>query len=210
MIPTERYLDQEPLWPKSGRHILAYFDEDSIIVYQAYRPSIGKNAIEKGYFWGEFSYSRTSWIKTNFLWMMYRSGWGTKEGQEITLAIRLRRSFFDSLLAQAIETIFVNSSYSDYEEWKKAGSRSNVRMQWDPDHHPTGHSLHRRALQLGLRGKTLREYGKKEIIEIFDMTEFVAEQRNNITQEHREQLITPIERIYLPEDPEIRARLKLD
>ncbi|WP_287277994.1 MULTISPECIES: DUF4291 family protein [unclassified Okeania] len=24
-----------------------------------------------------------SWIKTNFLWMMYRSAWGSKTGQEI-------------------------------------------------------------------------------------------------------------------------------
>ncbi|WP_216092858.1 DUF4291 family protein [Candidatus Marithrix sp. Canyon 246] len=23
-----------------------------------------------------------TWIKTNFLWMMYRSEWGTKQGQE--------------------------------------------------------------------------------------------------------------------------------
>ena len=30
---------------------------------------------------------------------MYRSGWGTKEDQEVTLALRVRRAFFDSLLA---------------------------------------------------------------------------------------------------------------
>ncbi len=43
-----------------------------------------------------------SWIKTNFLWMMYRSGWGTKPDQEIILAIRLKTTFLDSVLTQAV------------------------------------------------------------------------------------------------------------
>src|SRR4051794_29690087 len=46
-----------------------------------------------------------SWVKPNFLWMMYRSGWGAKEGQEVTLALRLRRQFFDALLAQAVPSL---------------------------------------------------------------------------------------------------------
>ena len=58
-------------------------NSEGVIVYQAYRPSIGTYAVEHGHFGGEFSYSRMSWIKTNFLWMMYRSGWGTKPGQEV-------------------------------------------------------------------------------------------------------------------------------
>jgi hypothetical protein len=40
-----------------------------------------------------------SWIKPGFLWMMYRSGWGTKSGQQVVLAVRLPREFFDHLLA---------------------------------------------------------------------------------------------------------------
>ncbi len=80
---TEPYLTQNTRWPRSGRHILAQYDDDSVLVYQAYRPSIGHFAARYGYFGGEFSFTRMSWIKPNFLWMMYRSGWGTKEGQEI-------------------------------------------------------------------------------------------------------------------------------
>jgi hypothetical protein len=75
-IPSQRYLDQQQRWPSSGRHILACFDEESIVVYQAYSPAIGRFAARHGYFGGEFSYSRMSWIKPNFLWMMYRSNWG--------------------------------------------------------------------------------------------------------------------------------------
>ncbi|MFT5999906.1 MAG: hypothetical protein ACI81P_002365 [Neolewinella sp.] len=29
-----------------------------------------------------FSYQRMSWIKPNFLWMMYRCGWAKKQDQE--------------------------------------------------------------------------------------------------------------------------------
>ncbi len=77
-LPTELYTEQTVRWPSEGRHILAHYDDRSIIVYQAYRPSIGRFAIEHGYFGGDFSFARMSWIKPNFLWMMYRSGWGTR------------------------------------------------------------------------------------------------------------------------------------
>jgi Domain of unknown function (DUF4291) len=207
---TERYLDQVNDWPKSGKHILAQFDADSVVVYQAYRPSIGEFAATHGYFGGEFSYSRMSWIKTNFLWMMYRSGWGMKAGQEVTLAIRIRRSFFDCLLAQAVESSFVGSQYATHSDWQKAVTASSVRMQWDPDHHPRGASLPRRALQLGLRRKPLKDFGKREILELQDISAFVSEQRMNISSERIAQLITPVERVYVPDDPEVRVRLGID
>ncbi len=87
----EPYLVQIRRWPKTGRHILAQFDDESVIVYQAYRPAIGHFAAKNGFFGGEFSLSRMSWIKPNFLWMMYRCGWASKEGQEVVLAVRLKR-----------------------------------------------------------------------------------------------------------------------
>ena len=52
---TEPYLTQVDRLPKVGNHILAQFDEDSIVVYQAYRSAIGEFAATQGYFGGEFS-----------------------------------------------------------------------------------------------------------------------------------------------------------
>src|SRR4051794_4278997 len=98
-IVTESYDEQAKVWPVTGRHILAQFDAETIIVYQAYSPAIGRFAVEHQRFGGDFSFTRMSWIKPNFLWMMYRSGWGTKENQEVTLGLRIRRTFFDELLA---------------------------------------------------------------------------------------------------------------
>jgi hypothetical protein len=91
-LTLERYLDQQARWPTAGRHILARYDEASVVVYQAYRPAIGHYAARHGRFGGEVSLDRMSWIKPNFLWMMYRCGWGTKDGQEVTLAVWLRRA----------------------------------------------------------------------------------------------------------------------
>ena len=81
-LKTAPYTEHAPVWPQSGRHIMAQFDADTIVVYQAYRPAIAGFAVEHQRFGGEFSFSRMSWIKPNFLWMMFRSGWASKEGQE--------------------------------------------------------------------------------------------------------------------------------
>src|SRR3954447_23879457 len=106
------YLLQAAGWPVSGRHVLAQYDDQSVVVYQAYRPAIGVFAAQQGYFGGEFSLSRMSWIKPNFLWMMYRSGWGTKEGQEVTLAVSLKREAFDIILSQAVPSSFDHRIYA--------------------------------------------------------------------------------------------------
>ncbi len=187
-------------WPQTGQHIIAQFDEDTIIVYQAYRPSIGRFAVENGSFGGDFKYSRMSWIKSNFLWMMYRSQWGQAEGQEVVLAIRLKRRFFDSLLVQAVPSSFDAQFFASRGDWATAVARSDVRLQWDPDHLPTGAKCERRAIQLGLRGAALEAYGKREIVQIIDLSAFVAEQRANVHEWKTGRLITPSECVYVPAD----------
>jgi hypothetical protein len=209
-LQTVRYLDQAARWPREGRHILAQYDESSIIVYQAYRASIASYAIATKTFGRDFSYERMSWIKPNFLWMMYRSGWGTKEGQEVVLALRLRRPFFDRLLSLAIPSSFIADLYSSRDAWREALASSEVRLQWDPDHDPEGRPLLRRALQLGLRGGILEDFGKSELLEVIDMTEFVAGQRLRLSSAGFADLMTPSERIYIPAGPAIARGLMLE
>ena len=105
-LDTAPYREVAEAWPETGRHVLAQYDDETIVVYQAYRPEIGLYAARHGRFAAGFSFTRMSWIKPNFLWMMYRSAWGTEEGQETILAIVLRRAFFDGLLAQAVPSAF--------------------------------------------------------------------------------------------------------
>jgi hypothetical protein len=206
---TERYNDQLARWPRSGRHILAQFDDDSVVVYQAYRPAIGRYAAEHGHFGGEFSLDRMTWIKPNFLWMQYRSGWGTKDGQEVTLAVRLRRAAFDEILAAAVHSSHVPEVYGDKKSWQQAVARSDVRLQWDPDHDPAGNKCERRAIQLGLRGRATASYAREWILDIDDISAFVAEQRRARESRAWTELVTPREDVYPVTDAAVARRLGL-
>ena len=208
-METAPYLEQKKTWPRDGKHILACYDENTIVVYQAFRASIGKFAIKNQYFGEDFSYSRWSWIKTNFLWMMYRSGWATKPGQKVILRVTIHRDFFDSLLIQAVESTWNKNIYPTEKAWKSDIVRSNVRLQWDPDHTPTGGKLERRAIQLGLRRKALEEYGRNAIVNIDDISHFVSQQRPYISIEQRQQLHTPREKIYCPSSEQAKQVIGL-
>jgi hypothetical protein len=188
---------------------MAQFDAESIYVYQAYRPTIALFAAENQQFGGEFSFTRMSWIKPNFLWMMYRSGWATKEGQEHVLAVRLKRPFFDELLRTAVPSTFQSDRYATSREWQAAVARSSVRLQWDPDHDPLGKPLARRAVQLGLRGEALRRFAGPDLISVEDITPFVAEQRQRL-RNGLDSLEVPAERVYYPNDPLSAAAAGID
>lgn len=44
---VQSYLTQQgEVWPKEGKHILAQYDKDSVVVYQAYCPEIADYAVE--------------------------------------------------------------------------------------------------------------------------------------------------------------------
>ena len=210
MLPTELYRDQARRWPATGRHVLAHFDDDTVVVYQAYRPAIGLYAAEHGHFGGEFSFARMSWVKPNFLWMMFRSGWGTKPNQEVTLALRVRRAFFDSLLAASVPSSWQPARYLAEADWKRDLSRSDVRLQWDPDHHASGAKLERRAVQLGLRGETLKRFATTELVEVLDLSFFVAEQRAKLASGGPGAIETPREHVYWPADEAVATRIGLD
>ncbi|MGM3277403.1 DUF4291 domain-containing protein [Ralstonia sp. 24A2] len=193
----QSYLEQLQHWPNTGQHIMAQYDADSIYVYQAYKPSIAEYAVAHQAFGGDFSFSRMSWIKPNFLWMMFRAGWATKEGQERILAIRLPRTFFDELLRTAVASSFAASDCATEEAWRAQVTHSDVRLQWDPDHDPTGRPIERRAIQLGLRGRTLERFGREMLLSVEDITPFVAEQREKAMGDFQG-LIVPVEAPYLP------------
>lgn len=195
-LRTEPFATQTTRWPASGRHVLAQFDADTVVVYQAYRPSIGRFAAEHGTFGGEFSLDRMSWIKPNFLWMMYRCGWAAKEGQEVVLAVWLQRSAFDAILAAAVPSSYDDRRYPDRAAWSDAVKRSDVRLQWDPDHGPGGEPLERRAVQLGLRGSVLASYAGPWIRNIEDITPFVRAQHDALVRGGRSELVTPREEVY--------------
>lgn len=208
-LDIEPYLEQAARWPQEGRHILAQYNDTEIVVYQAFRPEIGDHAARFGRFGDQFSLSRMSWIKPNFLWMMYRCGWGTKPGQEVVLAIHLRRSAFDDFLGQSVQTTFTRDVYSDEASWKAQAEQAEALVQWDPDHDPTGDKLQRRAIQIGLRGRALARYAREAIVDIEDISTFVCEQHALVLSREWLRLLTPREAIYPVIDGDVAARLGL-
>ena len=197
--------DQQASWPADGRHILAQYDPEAVVVYQAYRPEIGRYAAEHGRFGAGFRLTRMSWIKPGFLWMMHRCEWATAPDQESVLALWLKRSAFDAILAQAVKSTFDPEIHATEDEWRRALERSEVRAQWDPDWDARGIKLKRRVIQLGLSGETLRQFAQEWIVEIQDISHLAREQARY--RRHVDMLLTPPEKIYPMSDPEVARRL---
>ncbi|MBO9582740.1 MAG: DUF4291 domain-containing protein [Flavobacterium sp.] len=208
-IELKKYSEQLQEWPKSGYHIMAQYDDEKIIVYQSYRKEIGEFAVKNQFFGGAFSLDRMTWIKPNFLWMMYRNGWGTKEGQEVVLAIHLKREAFEKYLQNAVYSSYTTELEVNYEEWQSQVKSSSVRLQWDPDHDPYGGKLERRAIQIGLRDEFTRSYSKEDVLLIEDISSFVKDQYEFVQKKELENLLIPAEKPFLFEDEKLNKKLRL-
>lgn len=211
IIETENYSDAVERFPKEGQHILAHQKDDLIVVYQAYNHRIAEHAVKHQAFGGnDYSYNRMSWIKPNFLWMMYRCGWASKENQERVLAVWIAKADFEAVLNEAVFSSFNPLHYSSHEQWKEELNGKEVRLQWDPDHDPFGHKQARRAVQLGLKGRVLKRFGTQQIKAIEDITEFVKEQKVQVDKKALNRLLVPIETIYKPQDGNLCERIGID
>ena len=208
-LKTTLYKEQLKKWPEKGQHIMAQYDEEKVIVYQSYRPAIGNFAMNNQYFGGPFKYTRMTWIKPNFLWMMYRNGWGTKEGQEVVLAIHLKRRAFERYLNKAVYSSFQKDVYENWDAWQEDVKNSSIRLQWDPDHDPYGNKLERRAIQLGIRNQEIIQYATEDILEIEDISNFVKEQHQHVLNKQLHLLMIPDEKPYTSSNDEVNRKLKL-
>jgi len=116
-IRLEKYQNYVKRIPINGTNIIAYQTDEHIVLYQAYKESIAKYAVENQQLGGaSFSYDRMSWIKPNYLWMMYRSGWATKENQERILAIRISKSNWELILERAVLSNYNESLYNSHDQ----------------------------------------------------------------------------------------------
>lgn len=208
-LKVKKYKDQLQEWPQKGHHIMAQYDGDKIVVYQSYKRGIGEFAFKNQYFGGGFSLERMTWIKPNFLWMMYRNGWGTKKGQEYVLAIHLKLNAFKRYLENAVVSTYNDNLGISREEWQNQVKESSVRLQWDPDHDPFGNKLERRAIQIGLRNEFTHSFAKEDIILIENISDFVKEQYQFVLNDDLDQLVTPEEKPLLFEDEILNEKLNL-
>lgn len=188
--------------------IRADYDRDTIVVYQAYGPQIAKPAVEQQRFVKPFSFTRMTWIKPSFLWMMARSNWGNKAGQEHILKIRIKRTDWEYALSQAVLTHAEQRIYGNVENWRQQMNEALVNVQWDPERSVRGGNLEYRSIQVGISRHLIEAYATEWIVSIEDITPLVHKmyrfnQKGDF--KHTKRLL-PNERPYAVSD-EIRQRL---
>lgn len=158
------------------RHeIRARHTDSTVTVYQAYRPAIGLAAARDGRFPSEWKRDRMTWVKPSFLWMMYRCGWGAKEGQETVLAVEISREGFGWALENAELSHYVRGVHADRATWQRDLRRSPTRVQWDPERDLHLNALPHRSLQLGLSGEAARRYADEWLVSVTDVTPLAHE-----------------------------------
>ncbi len=178
--------------------IRAEYDSRSIIVYQAYGAAIALPALQNQRFIAPFSLNRMTWIKPSLLWLMERSNWGLKPGQEMILAIRITRQGWEEALSQAVLTAHDPRVYRDYADWQTQFAQALVHVQWDPERTIRGKRLSARSIQVGLSRHISEKYVNEWTLEIRDSTPLVRKIYDLLQagQEARARNFLPQERVY--------------
>ncbi|MBL8681121.1 MAG: DUF4291 domain-containing protein [Myxococcales bacterium] len=187
----------------ASHEIRADYHHDTIVVYQAYDDRIADSALAKGRFVGpHFSFSRMTWIKPSFLWLMHRSRFGTAKGQTRVLAVRITRAGFDRALALGVSTDPTARMFASYDLWRAAFDAALVHVQWDTERSITGSAFGHYSIQVGLSRHVIREFVDDWIVSISDMTERVAKLRECVRSGRidRARALLPSERPYAVPD----------
>lgn len=190
-----------PLGSSPLRQVRADFDDETVVVYQAYPPAIAGPAVAAQHFVAPFSRERMTWIKPSFLWMMYRCGWATKPGQERVLAVRMTHAGFEEALASACLSHFDADVQPSHDDWQQRLASSPVRVQWDPERDTALNPLPWRSLQVGLGRAVVPAYVDEWVVSLKDITAQVARLRDLAPAERSD---LPVERPY-PLSPQIAA-----
>lgn len=188
--------------------VRANFDRDSVVVYQAYSSRIADPALNHQRFVAPFSFGRMTWIKPSFLWLMHRSNWGRKRGQERTLQVRIKRSGWDEALSRGVLTSPDGPVFGDAQRWQDEFPAARVHVQWDTERSLRGAALDHYSIQVGLSRHVIRRFVDEWILAIEDLTPLVAKiskqlQSGNADKARR---ALPPERVY-PVERESAHRL---
>ncbi|MDC0679660.1 DUF4291 domain-containing protein [Sorangium atrum] len=191
--------------------IRADYDAETIVMYQAYAPAIAEPALAAQRFVAPFSFGRMTWIKPSFLWLMHRSNWGRKAGQERILAVRIRRTGWEQALSLAVLTSPEARVFRSPDEWSKAFAEARVHIQWDTERNLRGGPLPCYSIQVGIGRDLIREYAESWVVAIEDRTPLVRKMYQQIQAGHADSAAKslPRERPYAV-DERIARRLLID
>jgi Domain of unknown function (DUF4291) len=180
------------------RQIRAVFTDTTVRVYQAFNVAIALPALAGGRFVTPFSMTRMTWVKPSFLWMMYRSSWGTAPNQEAVLAIDITRQGFEQALTHACLSSFDPAVDADAVAWKQRLVTSSNRIQWDPEKNINLQPLAHKSLQLGIGGAAVADYVNEWIVGIQSCDALIESIRTCLDRGDRNaaERLLPIERPY--------------
>ncbi|RKH41123.1 DUF4291 domain-containing protein [Corallococcus sicarius] len=192
----------------AAREVRADFDRASIVMYQAYPDAIADVAVKQQKFGPPFSLGRMTWIKPSFLWLMERSNWGRKSGQERTLAVRIRRTGWEEALASAVLTSHEPGVHPSPDAWRKAFDAAPVIVQWDPERTLRGAGLPHDSIQVGLSRAVIQRFVEEWTVSITDLTPLVQKLRKHLDEGRADQAtrLLPKEAVY-PVPAEVARRL---
>ena len=190
--------------------IRADYNAQTITIYQAYSSIIARPALEQGRFVSPFSLTRMTWIKPSFLWLMERSNWAQKSGQEWILAVRIQRSTWDEALSLGVLTSYEPSAHRSSSAWREEFERALVHVQWDPERSIRGADLGFNSIQVGLSRHIIQRFVDEWVVEIKDYTLLVQKIHALIKSGHvdKARKLLPPERVY-PVNVEIAKRLNM-
>jgi hypothetical protein len=187
------------------REIRADYNATSLVIYQAYSPAIAEAAVAAQRFVPPFSEGRMTWIKPSFLWLMERSNWAQKSGQERVLAVRITRAGWEEALSLGVLTDAEPRTYASYAVWREKFQQAQVHIQWDPERSLRGASLLHSSIQVGLSRHVIRRYVEEWTVGIEDYTPRVRKIATLLRtgRESQASALLPPERVY-PLSPELR------
>lgn len=191
-METETYEERLKYLPDKGRHVVANYDDDCVIVYHVVNEETADYATQENML-GELPLDG-AWFTPSFLLTV--QDW--HESHRI-IAVYLTRIGFDSILKKAVPADYDPTIYADHDAWHRALNVSWVRLRWRHDYDFDNQPLEQQAIYIGLLGKSGLHYSQGGWVDhIEDVTEFAIKG------------LLPCERLYPIQDPTIAQRLGVD
>lgn len=180
------------------------WDEYGVYFYQAFNCKIANWALKNQKFGGpDYKTTRMTWIKPSLAWMLYRSGYASKDiNQNRILKIKVPHHIVAQLLTSC--------------SLGHGGGGTDGRVQWDPyrtiyysdpDYKYPEKKPSKRAIQIGLKGSLCKLFNDN-ILEIEDVTALAKQIQaihcnSTLTSLQQKQQIKglaelPNERLYIP------------
>lgn len=164
-------------WQLSGIKVMkdlyeirANFDRDTIVMYQAYSDVIADPALRDQKFQAPFSFTRMTWIKPSFFWLMHRSNWAQKSNQTRILAVHIKRSGWEKALSLGVLTSPEKRIHGSGQKWESMFNDAKVHIQWDTERSQKGAPLNHFSIQVGLSRHIITEFVEDWVVKIEDFT----------------------------------------